>query len=291
MASVRELRTKIKSVKSTQQITKAMKLVAAARLNKAQERILMARPFAVKMDNLLQELAYLAHASEDQSLSQHPFLATREGKRIDLVLVTADRGLCGGFNATLIRKAVHFMRDHKEDDVRLWAVGRKGRDFFKRFHATLEKEYVNIFHRLGYQQAEVLGQDLIDNYLSSRSRQVVIIYNEFKSRIQQVLRVRTLFPIEQVPEVKPVQDFIYEPNREEIVKELLPRYVKAQIYRILLESQSAELAARMAAMESATNNAKDLINSLTLTMNKVRQANITRELSEIVSGAEALQTN
>ncbi len=291
MASIRELRTKIKSVKSTQQITKAMKLVAAARLNKAQERILMARPFAVKMENLLHELSYLAHAQEDQSLAQHPFMAKREGKRIDLVLVTADRGLCGGFNATLIRKAILFLRDHKEDDVRLWAVGRKGRDFFKRFHATIEKEYVNIFHRLGYQQAEVLGQDLIDSYLTSGSRQVVIIYNEFKSRIQQVLRVRTLFPIEQVPAVKPSLDFIYEPNREEIVKELLPRYVKAQIYRILLESQSAELAARMAAMESATNNAKDLINSLTLTMNKVRQANITRELSEIVSGAEALQTN
>src|ERR1044071_9390227 len=289
MASIRELRSKIKSVKSTQQITKAMKLVAAARLNKAQERILMARPFAVKMENLLHELAYLVRAHEEQELAKHPFLVKREGKRIDVVLVTADRGLCGGFNANLIRKTVQFLREHKEDEGRLWVVGRKGRDFFRRFHASIEKEYVNIFHRLGYQQAEILGGDLNESYLKSGSRQIIFIYNEFKSRLQQILRVRTLLPIEPAPEVKPGLDFLYEPDRKQIIEELLPRHIKAQIYRILLESQSAELAARMAAMESATNNAKDLIYSLTLTMNKVRQGNITKELSEIVSGAEALQ--
>lgn len=291
MASIRELRSKIKSVKSTQQITKAMKLVAAARLNKAQERILAARPFAAKMETLLQELAYLANHSEIKSGPiTHPFLEKRDSKRIDLVLVTADRGLCGGFNANLIRKAVHFLREHEQDDVHLWVVGRKGRDFFRRFR-TFEKEYVNIFQRLGYHQAEMLGDDLMKSFLETNTSQVVILYNEFKSRIQQVLRLRTLLPIEPISEVKPTQDFIYEPNREDLVNELLPRYVKAQIFRILLESQSAELAARMAAMESATTNAKELIYSLTLTMNKVRQANITKELSEIVSGAEALQTN
>lgn len=291
MASVREIRTKIKSVKSTQQITKAMKLVAAARLNKAQERILAARPFAVKMETLLQELAYLIRHNNENKAATHPFLEKRESNRIDLVLVTADRGLCGGFNANLIRKAIQFLREHHDHDVRLWLVGRKGRDYFRRVNVKVEKDYINIFQKLSYKQAEILGEDIMKSYTESGSREVVILYNEFKSRIQQILRVRRLLPIEPIVEVQPKLDFIYEPNQSEILKELLPRHFKAQIYRILLESQSAELAARMAAMESATNNAKDLIYSLTLTMNKVRQAIITKELSEIVSGAEALQTN
>jgi len=289
MASIRELRRKVKSVKSTQQITKAMKLVAAARLNKAQERILMARPFVNKMEQLLNRLAYLNRNAEGELIYKHPFLEKREGRRIDLVVVTADRGLCGGFNANLIRKAIHFLQDHKEDQVHLWVIGKKGRDYFRRFNIPIEKEYVNFFQRLGSQQAEIIGKDLMDVFSSTETTQVIILYNEFKSRLQSRLVGKTFLPILNITEIKPEQDFIYEPSKESLMEELLPRYVTAQIFRILLESQSAELAARMAAMDSATNNASDLIYSLTLTMNKVRQAAITKEISEIVSGAEALQ--
>jgi F-type H+-transporting ATPase subunit gamma len=288
MASLRELRRKVKSVKSTQQITKAMKLVAAARLNKAQERIVSARPFANKLESLLQQLAYISHVKEEGAL-KHPFLTPRQGNRVDLVLVTADRGLCGGFNANLIRFAVHYLREHQNEEVHLWLIGKKGRDFFRRISRKIEKEYVGLFQRLAFHQAEMIGQDLIDNFLATDTREVIFVYNEFKSRIQQKLTMKTLLPVTTFPDAKPEWDYIYEPKREDIVDELLPRYVKAQIFRILLESQAAELAARMAAMESATNNAKDLISSLTLRMNKVRQAAITKEISEIVGGAEALQ--
>jgi F-type H+-transporting ATPase subunit gamma len=292
MASIRELRRKVKSVKSTQQITKAMKLVAAARLNKAQERILMARPFANKMENLLHELAYLSKQKiEAEAQPPHPFMVPREGNRIDLVVVTADRGLCGGFNANLIRKAIHFLRDHKDNEVRLWVIGKKGRDYFRRFHMKIEKEYVGFFQRLGFEQAEILAKDMTETFLSTPTREVVILYNAFKSRLQSEIVLKTLLPIPDVLETKPTQDFLYEPSKEQLVDELMPRYLSAQLFRILLESQSAELAARMAAMDNATNNASDLIFSLTLTMNKVRQAQITKELSEIVSGAEALQSN
>jgi len=289
MASIREIRRKIKSVKSTQQITKAMKLVAAARLNKAQERILSARPFAQKMETLLQELAFLSKAAEEAGIDQHPLMAPRSGSRLDAVLITADRGLCGGFNTSLIRHALHWMREHSQEEVHLWVVGKKGRDFFKRTKVTIEKEYVNVFQNLGYGQADVLGDDLIKSFLSSNSRGVVVLYNEFKSRLKQELVVKPLLPVQSLPEVKPQIDFLYEPDRKDVLEELLPRHVKAQIYRILLESASAELAARMTAMDSATNNASELISSLTLTMNKVRQSIITTELTEIVSGAEALQ--
>lgn len=294
MASLRELRRKVKSVKSTQQITKAMKLVAAARLNKAQERILAARPYAKRMEHLLEELAYIeAHRTDFHAKASHPFLIARQGQRFDLVVVTADRGLCGGFNANVIRKAVQTLKEAitKQQTVKLWVVGRKGRDYFRRFNIPIEKEYVNFFHRLGFQQAEVLGKNLIKTFLETDTREIMFLYNEFKSRIQSQLVLKSMLPVLEVPAVKAEQDFLYEPSHQQIIDELMPRYFTAQIYRILLESQSAELAARMTAMESATNNAKELIYSLTLNMNKVRQAAITKELSEIVSGADALQMN
>ncbi|MFN0116790.1 MAG: ATP synthase F1 subunit gamma [Elusimicrobiota bacterium] len=290
MASLRELRRKVKSVKSTQQITKAMKLVAAARLNRAQEKIIAARPFAAKLEQLLQELAYIElHNDTPETKLDHPFLKERTGKRIDLVMVTADRGLCGGFNANLMRRGLQFIRENSDSDIHLWLIGKKGRDFFRRFKMNIENEYINIFQRLSYTQAEVIGKDLIDAFLKTQTRSITILYNEFKSRIQQKLTLKQLLPITEMPETKPEIDFIYEPDQKGIVEELMPRFVKAQIYRVLLESQSAELAARMAAMDSATKNAKELIGSLTLTMNKVRQAAITKEISEIVGGAEALQ--
>ncbi len=289
MASLRELRSKVKSVKSTQQITKAMKLVSAARLNRAQERIISARPFADKLETLLQELSYLLNAKSPEALNAHPLLRERAGNRLDVVLVTADRGLCGGFNANLVRRAVHFLREHKDKDVHLWLVGKKGRDYFRRFAKKVEKEYVGIFQKLNFVQAEVIGADLIKAFLETDTSEVVIIYNEFKSRLKQEIVIKPLLPVKGIPAVQPKLDFIYEPNQPELIEELLPRYIKGQIFRILLESQAAELAARMAAMDSATNNARELIASLTLTMNKVRQAGITKELAEIVGGAEALQ--
>ncbi len=290
MASLRELRTKVKSVKSTQQITKAMKMVAAARLNRAQERIFAARPFADRMEELLGQLAYLHRkVAGPTSDLDHPFLKKRTASRVDLVLVTADRGLCGGFNATLLRRLMQFLREHPEADIRLWCVGKKGRDFSRRFYKKIEGEYVNIFQKLTYAQADVIGTDLMNVFLKSETRGVFILYNEFKSRLQQKLTLRQLLPIAEIPGLAPKLDFLYEPGPQAIVDELLPRYVKAQIFRILLESQSAELAARMAAMESATNNAKEIITDLTLTMNKVRQAGITKELAEIVGGAESIR--
>jgi F-type H+-transporting ATPase subunit gamma len=288
MPSLRELRTKVRSVKSTQQITKAMKLVAAARLNKAHERIMAARPFAARMERLLQELAYLGGTTGAADFDQ-PFFTKRASKRIDLVLVTADRGLCGAFNASLIRRAMQFLREHPDADVHVHCVGKKGRDFFRRFYKKIDAEFVNIFQRLSFAQAELIGDDVIKTFLETDTSAVLFLYNEFKSRLQQKLTLRQILPVAPTPGVKPTLDFIYEPDRATILNALLPRHVKAQIFRVLLESQSAELAARMAAMDSATNNAKELITSLTLTMNKVRQANITKELAEIVGGAEALQ--
>ena len=289
MASLRELRRKVKSVKSTQQITKAMKLVSAARLNRAQERILSARPFADKLELLLQELSYLIHANVETTLEKHPLLRERTGKRMDVVLVTSDRGLCGGFNANLIRRALLFLRDHQDSDIHLWLIGKKGRDYFRRFSKRIEKEFVGLFQRLSFAQAELIGTDLIETFLKTDTREICFIYNEFKSRLKQELVIKPLLPIRQMPGIQPRLDFIYEPDRAELLEELLPRYVKGQIFRILLESQAAELAARMTAMDNATNNAKELISSLTLTMNKVRQAGITKEIAEIVGGAEALQ--
>lgn len=289
MPSLRELRQKVKSVKSTQQITKAMKMVSAARLSRAQDRIVSARPFADKLEVMLQEISFLMNAKQEKTLDLHPFLQERKSNRLDVVLVTSDRGLCGGFNANLIRKAVQFLREHEGSDLHLWLIGKKGRDFFRRFSKNIEKEYVGIFQQLNFVQAEVIAGELIETFLKSDTRGIVFIYNEFKSRLQQQLVVKPLLPLSPLPSVQPKQDFIYEPNREAILGELLPRYLKGQVFRILLESQAAELAARMTAMDNATNNARDLISSLTLNMNKVRQAGITKELAEIVSGAEALQ--
>ncbi len=290
MASLRDLRQKIKSVKSTQQITKSMKMVAAARLNRAQLRALSARPFYQKMAELLHGLSYLAHHAEGEEIFNHPFLKERTGNRLDLVVVTSDRGLCGGFNTHLIRHTLQLVRSHANDDVHLWVVGKKGRDFFRRTHLKVEKEYVGFFQRLGYQQAAVLSADLINCFLHTPTRGIKVISNQFKSRISQELVERTLLPIEEIPALAPSQDFLYEPSKGEILNELLPRYIEGQIYEILVESEAAELAARMTAMDSATKNAGEMIDSLTLLMNKIRQASITKEISEIVGGAEALQT-
>ncbi len=293
MASLRELRRKVKSVKSTQQITKAMKMVAAARLRRAQARILSARPFAKEMETLLADVLSSLAGQEKEGVptAVHPLVRKKADGVRGLLLVTADKGLCGGFNTNLIKKALEFLRENEGRKVVLFCAGRKGRDFFRRMNLSLGGEYVNFFNQLSYAQAELIGKDVTDFFLREDVQDVTIIYNEFKSAIQQNLVRAPLLPL--TPPAAPAKgpeapDFIFEPRKEALLDALFPRYLKAQIYRALLESFAAEMGARMSAMESATKNAKELISGLTLMANKIRQAAITKEISELVGGAEAL---
>ncbi len=291
MASLREYRKKIKSVKSTQQITKAMKMVSAARLRKAQSNILSARPFALKMRDLIRDLAGRIQQTQGAFAPSHPLLRSHQSSKLAVVLVTADKGLCGSFNTFLIRRANEVLREHADKEVKFFVIGRRGRDFFKRLDYPFVQEYVGIFNQLSYKHAEIIGQELMDLFIKEELSQVLVIYNEFKSVLQQNLVVEKLLPIapleSSLAAIK--SDYIYEPAKPELLAALLPRYLKSQIFRILLESAAAELGARMAAMDSATKNAAELINSLTLKLNRTRQAIITREIAELVSGAEALK--
>src|SRR5258706_9857 len=286
MPSLREIRTNIKYVKSTQQISKAMKMVAAARLRREQARIIAARPFAQKMEELMTHLLVKVEGEV-----QHPLFNKREGARRALLLVTSDKGLCGAFNTNLIREATKYLMKYGSSNVDLYVVGRKGRDFFKRLETPIDKEYLNIFNALSFANAELILNDLIGGYQSKPWVAVDMLYNEFKSVIQQRLMVKTLLPLTPIEDVEINQfpDFIYEPAKEELLEALIQRYLKSQVFRVLLESSAAELGARMASMDNATRNAKELMNSLTLTMNRTRQSSITKEILEVVSGAEALK--
>jgi F-type H+-transporting ATPase subunit gamma len=283
MATLLDIRRRIRSVKSTQQITRAMKMVAAARLRRAQDSIFNARPYANQMLTLLESLA----ARTEQRA--HPLLAERPIEKVLLVLITADRGLCGGFNANLIRAAQYYLEEQKGKEVLLIAVGRKGRDAFRKQTLKMVSEHINLFGRLEFAQAQQVAKEISSLYIEQKVDAVDFLYNEFKSVMTQRIKMERYLP------VKPVQpaagealiDYIYEQPAEEILNALLPRYVEIEVYRALLESQAAELAARMTAMDAATNNASDLIDSLTLHMNRVRQAAITREIIEVVSGAAA----
>lgn len=302
MPSLREYRKKIKTIKSTQQITKAMKMVAAARLRKAQNRIVSARPFAVKMRELLTDLAGrinppvspFSKGGEDWDVDSpppHPLLESHQTNKAALLLVTADKGLCGSFNTNLIKKASEYLQKNQGKELKLFVVGRKGRDFFARLGYPLAGEYVNIFKDLSYTHAEIIGKDLIQVFLKEQLAEVVLIYNEFKSVIQQRLVVERLLPVERPPKLSAEQkiEFLYEPEKEKLLDALLLRCIKSQIFRVLLESAAAELGARMAAMDSATKNASELMDHLTLKLNRTRQAMITREIAELVGGAEALK--
>ncbi len=283
MAALLDIRRRIRSVKSTQQITRAMKMVAAARLRRAQDRIFNARPYANQMMALLSSVAA---RTTDRC---HPLLLERRIERQLLVLVTADRGLCGGFNTNLIRAAQSYLDEHRDRDVSMLVVGRKGRDYFIRRPVKITGEHVNIFGRLEFSQAQPIAQRIIELYTEEKVDAVDFIYNEFKSIMTQRVMVERYLPIKpNVPaQGDALTDYIYEQPAQEIFNALLPRYVEIEVYRALLESQAAELAARMTAMEAATNNAAKMIDSLTLYMNRVRQAAITREIIEIVSGAAA----
>lgn len=285
MPSVLDLRRRIRSVKNTQQITRAMKMVAAARLRRSQERVLSARPYAEQMRRFLSSLAA---RTEDRT---HPLLVERPVRKILLILVTADRGLSGAFNANLIRAAQKYLGGHGDVEVDLLAAGRKGRDFFRKRPVRLVAEYATLFQRrVEFSGAQEIAARVIDLYSKQEVDAVDLIYSEFKSLLTaNVATIRLLpFKPDKPPEGETLVDYIYEQPPEEIFAHLLPRYIESEIYQALLESQAAEYAAKMTAMDTATRNATDLIGSLTLNLNRVRQAAITKEIIEIVSGAAAL---
>ena len=286
MANLRDIRNRIASVKSTQQITRAMQFVAAAKLRRAQENIIAARPYAHKMRDVLGSLALRAEASA------HPLLARREEQRVELIAIASDRGLCAGFNANIVRRAVNFIREHEENDLRLTPVGRKGRDTLKRrYPERVAGEYVDIFNQLEYSHAATIGRKVVVDYTARNLDAVYMVYNEFKSVLRQEVVVERLLPLEppEVEEDEQPVDFLYEPTAAAIYDRLLGRHVEVQVFRALQESLAAEQAARMNAMENATNNADEMIRDLTLYYNTVRQASITKELIEVVSGVEALK--
>jgi len=289
MANLRAIRKRIGSVKSTQQITKAMKMVSAAKLKRAQDAIIAARPYARKMREVVQALA--ARVGEDA----HPLLAARETKKLALLVVTTDRGLCGGFNSNLLRATYRFIAANREkyEDIAVFVVGRKAREFLRRRGVSPRKEYLNILGSLSYAHAATLSQNLVEGFLAGEFDEVQVVFNEFRSALSQVVRFEKLFPISleqgEAGGSAPGVDFLYEPSQAEILAALLPKYVETQIFRVLLESVAGEHGARMTAMDSATNNAVDMISRLTLQMNRARQATITKELMEIIGGAEALK--
>ena len=295
MANLLDIRRRIKSVKNTQQITKAMKMVSAAKLKRAQERAVSARPFAVKMAEVLTDLA--SQAGEDFT---HPLMDARGDERYLLVLVTADKGLAGAFNANLTKAAQAFIREHEGRTVEILAVGRKGRDFFRRRGAEIVGEYIGLTGKGRIEHAEALeiARDVMRRFVEDEGLdKVFVIFNEFRSVISQRVVVEQILPVARVEEggedgagatEQSLVGYKYEQPPEEIFSHLLPRLVETQIYRALLESVASEQGARMTAMDSASKNAGELIQSLTLNMNRIRQASITREIIEIVSGAAAL---
>ncbi len=294
MANLLDIRRRIKSVKNTQQITKAMKMVSAAKLKRASDRVVNARPFANKMGDVLGELS--GQSAED---FHHPLLDTRGDQRYLLVLVTADKGLCGAFNTNLLKAAQNFVKEHPEQSIDLLAIGRKGRDFFRRRRAEIVGEYVGLTGkgRVEFAEALEVAHDVIKRFTEDEALdKVFLIFNEFKSVLTQRTAVQQLLPISRSVEsedagaapAEEMKEYIYEQTPAEIFSRLLPRLVETQIFRALLESIASEQGARMTAMDSASKNAGDLISSLTLNMNRVRQAAITREIIEIVSGAAAL---
>jgi F-type H+-transporting ATPase subunit gamma len=287
MPSLIDLRRRIRAVKSTQQITKAMKMIAASRLRRAQERVVAARPFAQRMLAVLNGL--VGRVDPDA----HPLLKASIDPKAPtlLIVVTADRGLCGSFNSNVIKAAGQFIVGQRQGrEVALGLVGRKGRDFFRRRGFDVRYEAAGIFQRLSFADAAALANAAIEEFTTGRVGSVHLVYNEFKSVISQRIVVEQLLPIprlENTAAAGPAIDYLYEPAPEQIFKDLLPRHVQVQVYRALLESNAAFFAAQMTAMDAATRNSAEMLDSLTLYMNKVRQAAITREIIEVVSGAAA----
>jgi F-type H+-transporting ATPase subunit gamma len=283
MPALIDIRRRIRTVKNTQQVTKAMKMVSAAKLRRAQQAIFAARPFARKMLEVLNRMASRADPHS------HPLLEDRGEGKVLAVVITADKGLCGAFNANIIRTVTRFLAERPERDVAFSFVGRKGRDFFRRRQVKVRSEHVGVYQALRFDHAREIAADLVQAFTSGEVDRVFLVHNEFKSVIQQPLVVDRLLPIERHM-IRPEEsgselEYLYEPDPAAIFGEILPKHVEVQVWRALLESVAAEHAARMTAMDAATNNATELIDKLTLHMNKVRQAAITKEIIEVVSGA------
>ncbi len=286
MPSLIDLRRRIRSVKNTQQITKAMKVVSADKLRRAQDRVLSARPYAQIIRRMLANVARAA--SELPSDESSPLLAKRDEKRVQLLVITADRGLAGAFNSNVIRTAQQFIHERSGAEVRLELIGRKGREFFRKRHRYITGEYTTLFQKtVRFEDAAEIARRVTQRFKDAEIDAVYLVVNNFKSMMASRLVVSRVLPVE-FPESQEQIDYIYEQPPSVLLESLLPRYIEAQIYRAMLESAAAEHAARMTAMESASSNAAEVIDALTLKMNRVRQASITREIIEIVSGAAAL---
>ncbi|CQR70622.1 ATP synthase gamma chain [Sporomusa ovata DSM 2662] len=283
MASASDIRRRIKSVKNIQQITKAMKMVAAARLRRAQERAIASRPYTQKVREVLASVA--ANARD----ASHPLLAVREVRQIGYLVLSADKGLAGAYSSNLIKEVLPQVRG--KDNARLVTVGRKARDYFKRRGYTIDGEYTGFSERPSYQDAAALAQFLADKFATGEYDEIYLSYTHFYSPINQQPTTIKLLPVAEIGkgEEMPQTEYIFEPSANEVLSLLLPRYLETVIYGALLQSAASELGSRMTAMGSATDNAQELISKLTLNYNKVRQATITREISEIVGGAEALK--
>jgi len=289
MASLIDIRRRIRSVKNTQKITKAMKMVAAARLRRAQNRVVAARPFAKTLEATLSSVVSKLPPREDDA-PLHPLLATRPEKRVVVVIVSGDRGLCGAFNSNINRAAGLFLKKLKAsaESVRLVVLGKKAVEFWKRRPYEILEARPGVFQNLSYESAAEIARKLAQLFISGEADAVYVLFNEFKSVIAQVVRTRRLLPLEIEETKENTVDYLFEPGPDEILSRLLPRHLEFQLYRVLLESNAAENAARMTAMDGASKNAGEMIDALTLTYNRARQARITKELIEIVSGAAAL---
>ncbi|MDA8388576.1 MAG: ATP synthase F1 subunit gamma [Nitrospiraceae bacterium] len=292
MATLRDIRRSIKAVKNTSQITKAMKMVAASKLRKAQGRMLELRPYS---DKIYQVLGNLSGLSEAEA---HPLLVKREAKTVEVVVITSDRGLCGAFNANVLKAAAAFIAElkGKQLQVSINAVGRKAQDYYKRRDIATRRTVTGISGKIDYGHAQNIAADVMEGYASGAFDEVYLVYNEFKNVVTQVVRVVKLLPFEQERAGEPSEaaaeaagPYIFEPDAAELYKELIPKAVEIKMFRAMLESQTSEEASRMTAMENASKNAQEMIQRMTLVANKVRQATITRELMDIVGGVEALK--
>jgi F-type H+-transporting ATPase subunit gamma len=287
MPSLIDFRRRIRSVKNTQQITKAMKMVSAAKLRRAQERVIAARPYAKTMRELLANL--VAAAASDERAADSVWLVKREMKRVDLILFSSDTGLAGAFNSNLLKAAQKFHEEHRGAEITLTLVGRKGRDFYRRREAKILSEHINVLNRPTYQDAAEIAKDVIRRYKTGETDAVFVINNDFKSVMASLLSVAQLLPLTLDQNAAAQTDYIYEQSPLDMLEELMPRYIEVAVFRAMLETVAAYQAARMTAMDTASSNAKDVIDSLTLHMNRVRQAAITKEIIEVVSGAAAAE--
>jgi F-type H+-transporting ATPase subunit gamma len=284
MPSLIDIRRRIRSVKNTQQITKAMKMVSAAKLRRAQDRVIASRPYGSLLRKVLANVA--AAAGDDERAAENPLLARRPEERILLVLITGDKGLAGAFNSNLIKGAQRFFTEHSA--VRLVLIGRKGRDFFRKRSAPVVSDHIGLAAKVAYNDTADIARQAMELYRNDEIDAVYLLYNEFKSVVAQKLTLSRVLPVEMPEQTAPV-DYVYEEPPADMLAALLPRYVEMEFYRALLESAAAEHAARMTAMEAATSNAGEMIDKLTLYMNRVRQASITKEIIEVVSGAAAAE--